>query len=401
MKKLILLTSLLVFSLASAVWAISGISFSTDQQSVAVGAISAVITVTSGEAPGETSDLFISSSSGAGEFSSNATNWTPVTQLTWNSNYKSRSFYYRDSAEGAPTITARLVGRISGQAWTATQVITIGSGGGAAPASAGGTNSTDSGDDNDGGDGGAVATQTLVNKPKSSTGSSVFRVKAEIPSVGALQTPIQFRISGDGLSNPNHYSWSFGDGAVARGAIVEHGYDYPGVYTVVLTARKGKEVALIRANIEIVEPKVVVREIAPGARGYVELENQSSRELNLEHWQMVDGDQKFAILGPTYIPARGRLKLAASVTGLRVDPQDQVALYYPSRELAYLYRRNQDGTEEVLQRVAIAMPRTLALKPALPVPSRVLAPQPSAPTTTVIIGSRVNEKSWWQKIFSP
>lgn len=80
-------------------------------QTINVDTISNIITVQTQNAAKEdkkvskTTHLILSSSSVTGEFSSNSTNWNPVTTLTMNTGWANRNFYYKDSTPGTPTIT--------------------------------------------------------------------------------------------------------------------------------------------------------------------------------------------------------------------------------------------------------------------------------------------------------
>lgn len=106
---------------------ITQIVFITNPQTFDLGATSTVLTVQTQNASGTSEQVGATtklnlSSTGGGEFSSSDTNWDPVSQLTMNSNWANRSFYYRPSTSGAETITVTP----EGQTWTpATQIITV------------------------------------------------------------------------------------------------------------------------------------------------------------------------------------------------------------------------------------------------------------------------------------
>ena len=53
-------------------------------------------------------------------------------------------------------------------------------------------------------------------------------------SVGTTVT-LNGSASGDVCNDPLTYSWRFGDGGTASGAMVAHGYAHPGRYRVTLT----------------------------------------------------------------------------------------------------------------------------------------------------------------------
>ena len=110
---------------------VSKIVFTTEPQTVKPSEISGTTTIQTQDslsvstAVGETSDVFVTSSSATGEFSSNAMNWESVTKMTMNKNWANRTFYYKDSTVGTYTISVKVVGRTSLKEWNASQTITV------------------------------------------------------------------------------------------------------------------------------------------------------------------------------------------------------------------------------------------------------------------------------------
>jgi hypothetical protein len=361
------------------------------------------LTVSTGEAVGETSDLFLTSSSATGEFSSSNTNWQPVSQMTWNSNWTNRTFYYRDTTEGAPTITAKLVTRTSQITLTATQVITIGAGGGS-------SSNTDSDEEESSSGSSGTSNVTLV---KTTSSKVTAKSRVEIPSLAPVQTPVTFKVNSGAEDRGTHYYWSFGDGAVTHGLQATHLYDFPGTYVVALTIKKGSEVSVIKSNIEVIEAKLVVSKIVPGTQGYIELENQTGKELNLENWQLVAEGKAFAFPGPTYLAAKQKLKLPARITGLVLaDEEAVVRVNYPSQALAMQHEPVKKvaivQTAEQAALVALVKPKVVVSKqPEVNVASKESPETPvSVPTEakpaikTVIIGETKPSKTWWQRLFA-
>ena len=108
---------------------ITHLVFTNTPQTIQPNTVSATLTVQTRSAGGTSEQISggpqiiqLSSSSGTGEFSSNATNWIPVSVLTMNSGTANRNFFYRDSTSGTHTLTVTA----EGQGWTAaTQDIVI------------------------------------------------------------------------------------------------------------------------------------------------------------------------------------------------------------------------------------------------------------------------------------
>ena len=121
----------------AAVGAIAGIAVTTSEQTVAPNTVSEKITVELQNASGEaekidesSNKLSLTSSSASGEFSSNAENWKAVNELTVNKNTASRSFYYKNGAEGTHTLSFTLTSGETDKVWATTHQIIISAGGG-------------------------------------------------------------------------------------------------------------------------------------------------------------------------------------------------------------------------------------------------------------------------------
>jgi hypothetical protein len=120
-----LLGGFFVFNTARADSAlITQIKFTTTPQTINMNTVSAVLTtqtqkvvetIDTSEQVSETTTLNLNSTSGTGQFSSNAETWIPVTTLTMNTGSANRSFYYRDSTPGTHTLTVTA----EGKNWTA------------------------------------------------------------------------------------------------------------------------------------------------------------------------------------------------------------------------------------------------------------------------------------------
>ena len=91
---------------------VSNIIFTTSEQTIGVSMVSDIITIQSRDSTGtptslgEKGYLYLTSSSITGEFSASSTSWLPITeQITYNSNWKNKNFYYKDSTPGTYTLT--------------------------------------------------------------------------------------------------------------------------------------------------------------------------------------------------------------------------------------------------------------------------------------------------------
>lgn len=94
----------------------------------------------------------------------------------------------------------------------------------------------------------------------------------------------------DKSTNAESWCWDFGDGWVAEGPIVGHGYGLPGTYTVTLTAKNGCSTVLNRKHLITIKNPSIVFEFVKSCENpfVVELKNLSSNYDELE-WDFGDG----------------------------------------------------------------------------------------------------------------
>lgn len=122
------------------------------------------------------------------------------------------------------------------------------------------------------------------------------------------------------------YEWSFGDGAHEHGSTVRHAYAYPGTYVVVVNAEKGRAEAVSRFTVRVVESHVRISSIAPE---YVELENASAYEANLQGWKLDSERGDFIFPKDTIILPKAKVRFPRSVAGIKGSA---VRLVMPSGE---------------------------------------------------------------------
>ena len=320
---------------------ISGLVFTTDARAVAISTISDAITVTTQNSSGgaekvdETNDVTFISTSGTGEFLGSSGN--PVT-TTMARNTSSRTFYYRDSTAGTPSLTITVKGRDTGKTFSATQNITVGQvmGGGT-----GGTSTTTG--STSGGNSGIVSGSGSSSTHSSQTSlSSVkedlpFEVSAGRKRIVSVNTPIEFKAmtSGkEGVGNTS-YLWSFGDGKETSGKNVSHTYRYTGEYNVVLNFENNEAGAVSRTEVKVVEPKISIGEVQSGKGGYVEIENQSSDEVNIGGYIIEASSTSIFLPKDTIFKPKSKIRLPVEFLNDGI-----VSLYYPNKVLLVSYANN-------------------------------------------------------------
>ncbi len=367
--------------------AVSQLVFSTNPQTVAPGAISDKLTVSSGEAPGETSDLTLNSSSASGEFVNES--GEPV-RPTWNSNWANRTFYYRDTTAGTYTITATLTTRVSQQSWSATQTITVGAG--------------SSGDGNENDDNDTTTTTTTQNNSNSSDSSGdsassahasptpisqtapsePFKIGAGRSRLASIHSPVIFQIESTGATAGSvRYQWSFGDGGSAVGDKVSHTYLFPGEYNVVVNALGRDQVeAVTRTTVSVVDQTPTLGQVSADR---VEIVNKSTRELNLGGWQIAQGGRSFVFPPDTIIATGKRLIVPAVLLGFSPNPSSSITLFFPDQTVAL-----SSQSLEALNQSVVELSGKLAMlktKTKIKTITPTLVPVPRPTTTPEIVST--------------
>lgn len=280
--------------------------FTTDEQILAPGVISTKINASTGEVFGETSDLYLTTTSATGEFSSSDTSWEAVGKLTWNSTYANRGFYYKDPTTGGYTITARLLGRTSGVTFSATQKITIGSGGSSGNATSTSSAATPANS------GGGVATEAPA-RPQVLAG-----IRLHVPKLVSLHSPNYYWAETEHFEAVPDMFWNFGDGTSNSGTGAWHTYEHTGRYIISVRAPSAGAQAVARSVVEVTLPRVSIVSAETGLKGFVELENPNSTDVDVTGHELVSGRRNFRIPEGTFIAAGGSTFISNRVSGLDI-----------------------------------------------------------------------------------
>ena len=297
---------------------INKLVFTNEPLTVAPNTISDQLTVqlqdASGtkENTGETMDVVFESTSGTGEFL-NSTGG--VVSKTMNTGTANKNFFYRDSVSGSHLLTVTATGRNPGSiSYTATQNITVGSGG-----SSSDTN-TDSGDS------GSVAGDSTSSSSSGGGGgdnhqsyvieSTAPGVEAHYASAGRTRTgsvgvPIEFAgwvsetKTGDAIRNAK-YEWSFGDGSYGDGTYERHTYRTPGDYVVVLRGYYNNKEAISRTTVKILSLSLEISSVSSDS---IILFNNSLNEVNLGEVLIVQGYNKYFFPRDTIVLPKSKITL--------------------------------------------------------------------------------------------
>ncbi|MBI2640376.1 MAG: lamin tail domain-containing protein [Candidatus Sungbacteria bacterium] len=337
---LIIFLLLLVAPIASAQNHIAAFKFITDPQSLNPGAVSAPITLQAQDGQGnpvkveQTLCLGLFSSSSGGEFSSNQDNWQTVSVLTVNSNWTSRTFYYKDVSSGSYSLTAKVAAKpfdttCSGWPqsewsvqWTASQSISVGQ---AVQQNQGGSPDLPSV---------GQAPAPAVPQPQ----IRVYAGEDREVAVGSLATFLgqATGLEGKPLENARFW-WNFGDGGAKEGRSVAHTYQFPGKYSVGLHVSSGGYGASDYFAVIVVPNRLVISSVLSGEDGFVRLRNDSDTDIDIDGWSLEDsGGIVFRIPPRMRIEKKAEVTLANAVTGLlKSNFPTSVIMRYPDGKEAY------------------------------------------------------------------
>lgn len=287
--------------------------------------------------PGETLDLEFISSSPTGEFLNSS--GEPVSKV-WNSNWKNRTFYYRDSVEGTHTLLLKATGRTSRKTWEASQKITVSGENSAAPSSqpsdyiAGGRHAN-----------GAPPAENSVQ-------ASIQAYAGEDRAV-AVGSEINFLGHATGLDgkplDTARFWWNFGDGESKEGRSVGHIFMIPGEYTVGLHVSSGEYAASDYLKVQVIPNQISVSSVLVGEKGYLKIKNPSSIEIEIGGWIIEDGaDKRFTVPPKTRIGSGAEVAFVNQTTGLLYSGPARIVIYYPNLTKA-LEWKNSSATPQAPQ----------------------------------------------------
>ncbi|MEX0651981.1 MAG: lamin tail domain-containing protein [Candidatus Paceibacterota bacterium] len=152
--------------------------------------------------------------------------------------------------------------------------------------------------------------------------------KERVVTVGAdtVFTGRVVGLSGDLVSGAR-YVWSFGDGGSREGESVLYHYRYPGTYQVVLTTSSGKYTASDRLKVLALPSEVSVRS---ASQEFIEIKNDSDREIDLSWWIFLVGRESFTVPEHTMILPKSSVRFSTEITRLTPKGIDEVVLLYPN-----------------------------------------------------------------------
>src|SRR3989344_7295783 len=426
MTKYIIVIGSLFFFAAPAYADVAGLSFTNDPRIVDAGAVSDVLTVQAQDGSGQgaalpqTGCLALESSSGSGQFSSSATNWSAVLALSMNKSSMNRGFYYKDTTSGAHTLTVKLALRPE----TVTQTCTAWPiGEWSILGTAGQTITVGSGQTNTKAQTQATSTDTSSNTTGTQTSTASAPVSSYVPPpvphvfadaggdrtviVGA-DTQFNGRAYNRQKENVEHvrFLWNFGDGSTADGPTVVHHYEYPGRYAAMLTIADNLDAVSDRI-IVTAEPAKLALDVPSDGR--VAIENYAGRDLDLSGWIVRSSGQMFTLPEHSVILNGETMRIPQKT--LKFWSGAQTELDYPNGVI--VLHANESWGASVSTPVPVPSPaasvapapRTRVAPAADPIPEADVSTETAADTTstgsseaqTAAAAAAVSSNSmyWW------
>lgn len=155
------------------------------------------------------------------------------------------------------------------------------------------------------------------------------------------------------------YVWNFGNGETKEGQNVLHYYEYPGEYVVMLSVSSGQYSATDRIVVEAIASELVLSKVESD---FVEIHNESNKELNLSWWQLDSAGERFMIPKDTIILANKKLIFAKNITGLDTSIKEGVSLLYPNGVEAVSFFQIVIPQKTVVKKKVIEKPQLVAVE---------------------------------------
>ena len=124
--------------------------------------------------------------------------------------------------------------------------------------------------------------------------------------------------------------WNFGDGSTTQGASVVHRFEYPGRYAVIVTGSKDGANGSDRFTVTAESAQLAVRALSDGS---VEIENLSTRDVDLSRWGVQFSGQRFTLPENTSVLAKQVMRISPNTLHFYAGSTSE--LDYPDGTLAF------------------------------------------------------------------
>lgn len=141
-----------------------------------------------------------------------------------------------------------------------------------------------------------------------------FSITAGRDRLAMVGNPLKFRVEANMYDKRALYYWTFGDGSQGQGKDVEHVFEYPGDYIVVVNGWSEEGESVSRAKVHVVGATFRLEE---ANEKYIKIKNDSKDEVNLFGWKIVYRNNTFIFPKDSIILPGMTGTFPGEVTGLR------------------------------------------------------------------------------------
>jgi hypothetical protein len=185
-----------------------------------------------------------------------------------------------------------------------------------------------------------VVTQTKIRYVYVSTHSSSedlsdyisgnsFEISAGRDRISYVGVPVIFNAKHNKKDKRVDFTWSFGDGTSGVGQEIEHIYQNPGDYIVILNSKNGENDAVSRANIKVLEPKLSILKNKDG----LEITNNGDYEINIGDWKINNINGDVMIPKDTIVGSKSKIIIPYSVFSVLNSIDNNLFLKNQSNEI--------------------------------------------------------------------
>ncbi len=185
--------------------------------------------------------------------------------------------------------------------------------------------------------------------------------KTVIVGAGAFFNGEAIGVKKEPLANAR-FIWNFGDGSVKEGQNILHNFRYPGKYIVFLDVSSGAYSSSDRIVVTAVPSNLSISSVRFGNNSYIELYNNSNRELDISFWYLRSGNNHFTIPQNTYILPQKKIIFEERVTNLKVINGIDVALLYPNGDIEYSFNKSSTQKNRYTPKVPKKESRVMGYK---------------------------------------
>lgn len=310
---------------------------------------------------------FSLASSGPGTFTGQTGN---ALQLFISSNSANRNFYY-DGHDGGDYVLTAKAGYGAADAWTELFITTY---------NTAAISNTEEEDTLATTTADTTTTDTITTTSSSNTifsahysSSPIIRLNQPVDVVvgagrdrlGSVGSPLEFKaeVNFDYTRN-SIFKWNFGDGTERVGDMLNHTYEYPGEYVVVLNVSTPAGQAVARTNVKIIEPELGIVLVVPER---IEIKNNSKYEISLFGRALVAGGKVFVFPQDTIIKAGQSISFSTKVTRLDLTGRSGAYLAVvgtevrPQEVMAKMEEQRLEKIASIRDEIAALNQRRLAL----------------------------------------